>query len=190
MACGTMRPTKPIGPVRAVTVPVKTDPPTHPMKRSLLVETPRVDAQSSPSARTFHSLLRQKTIRQTGRRAVVSPRRLEYDGASKPPIIQRVIANDCINPAKFERNRMSAAQMLLTVMPARSNPSDDMRPPSDAMRTTAPRTTAAPTKAARQTAETPPNAFHPKQMARTAPREAPPATPSVYGSARDSRSSA
>src|SRR3954453_268965 len=181
IACGTMRPTKPIGPVRALPVPVSTEPLTQPNRRSLLVETPRVVAQSSPSARTFHSLLRQKTNRQTGRSTPVSPTRLEYDGASRPPIIQRVMAKDCINPARFDKNRTTAAQILFTVIPASSKPSEDMRPPSDAIRTTIPSTIAAPAKAARQTAETPPKAFYPKQMARTAPTEAPPDTPNVYG---------
>ncbi len=52
---------------------------------------------------------------------------------------------------------MTAAQMLFTVIPASSKPREDMRPPSEAMRTTKPRTAAAPSESreadARNTAE-------------------------------------
>src|SRR5690348_10807645 len=95
------------------------------------------------------------------------------------PINQRVIANDLRKPTMFEMKRIAAPHMLLMVTPASSSVIDDILPRPDAAATFSTSTTADPTQAAMLTPETGPAAPTPKQIASTAPSEAPPETPSV-----------
>ena len=65
-------PTKPIGPVKAVTAPVRIEPAIHPISSIRLGDTPRVAAQVSPTASRFHSRLYHQIARHTGVRIAVN----------------------------------------------------------------------------------------------------------------------
>ena len=74
---------------------------------------------------------------------------------------------------------MAARQMALIDTPASSSVKEDMRRPSEATPITRNRTRAAPANAASQMAGRWPASRQPKQMAATAPSDAPLETPSV-----------
>jgi hypothetical protein len=67
-----------------------------------------------------------------------------------PPINHRTIAKDWPKLAKFWKNRISAMQMLLSVMPAISRVNDDIRLLSEAIAMTRRSVRPAPVKEASQ----------------------------------------
>jgi len=93
----------------------------------------------------------------------------------------RSMANDCENVATLCRKRILAMAMLLMDTPASSSVNDDSLRRSKEIPSTTINVAAAPTNAASQTD------VQPRQIARTAPSAEPLETPSVYGSASESR---
>jgi hypothetical protein len=96
-----------------------------------------------------------------------------------PPISQRLIENDCANPAKQWTNSMSARHMLLMATPVNRRVNEDILLPCPAMPSTSIKTNPAPQKAPIHIAEIWPECRQPKQIAATAPSDAPLDTPSV-----------
>src|SRR5579862_809741 len=124
-----IRPTNPMGPVSAVTRPVRVDPATYPVIVSAVVDTPRDAAQSSPTASRFHCGAFMVTNKHTGTTAAASQPMVEYSTASSPPISHREIANDCEKVARLCRNMIIAKDMLFIVTPVNSSVNDDRRRP-------------------------------------------------------------
>src|SRR5664279_1876927 len=153
----------------------------YPIAVNRTVETPREAAQSSPTASKFHCGAYAITSALTPTTTTASQASVEYSTASSPPISQREIAKDCEKLARLWRKRITANAMLFIVTPVSSSVKDDSRRPSTAIPSTINRTRPAPTS------EATPVARHPRQIAITAPTDAPLETPSVYGSAKGSR---
>ena len=132
-------------------MPVRNDPIRYPDRISVGVETPRVAAQSSPTASRFHSRDFQNRYKTEGSTAAANQASVEYGTASMPPINQRTMANDWPKLAKLCKNRISAMQMLFSVMPAISSVNEDSRRLSDATAITRSNVNPAPNSDATQT---------------------------------------
>src|SRR5437868_15546166 len=113
------------------------------------------------------------TSAHTGSTAAASHPSVEYSTESRPPISQREIAKDCEKSARLCKNRITANAMLFMVTPVNSSVNDDNLRPSTDMPSTTSSTTAAPAS------EATPVARKPRQIAMTAPTDAPLETPSV-----------
>ena len=174
-----MSPRNPIGPVSAVTVPVSTLPATKPMIIVRVVATPRAAAHSSPTASRFQSRAFLAATATTVNTRAASQATVVYSTASIDPISQRSTANDWLKSAMLCRNRMAAEQTLLMVTPASRSVKEDILRPCEARAVTSRSAVSAPTKAASHTPDRIPDGRKPRQMAATAPSEAPPATPST-----------
>ena len=107
-----------------------------------------------------------------------------------PPISHLVTANDFSTPVRLETNKMDAPHILLMVTPASKRPIDDIRPALPETDTIKINTAAEPAQAATLTPEIPAMEVQPKKIAITAPKDAPPDIPRVYGLASGLRSSA
>src|SRR3954454_12159991 len=104
-----------MGPVRAVTAPVTTDPTRYPETISFPAGTPRAAAHSSPTASTFQLLACANVYNEAPRTSTAMLPSVVKLVDSIPPINQRVIAMDCPKVAALWRNRIPAIQMLLIV---------------------------------------------------------------------------
>src|SRR5678816_2771598 len=143
------------------------------MAVSRTVDTPRDAAQSSPTASKFHCGAHSITTALIPNTTPASHARVEYSTDSSPPMSQREIAKDCEKLARLCRNKMTAKAMLFIVTPVNSSVNDDSLRPSTAIPSTINSTSAAPASDAN------PVARNPRQIAITAPTDAPLETPNV-----------
>src|SRR5215510_8492721 len=183
-AWGTMRPTKPIGPTKATTVPVKRAAPRKMRRLRPRASTPSSVAPSSPRARRFRARAWPSTSQTPT--AVARVKMASWPGGigATLPSSQYITPPRRLASTIEMSTVIEAEKKMPTMTPARSSVCTGSPAPLEAMRYTASPAATAPAKpkAASPRASTTP-CPSPETWATTTPKAAPPETPRMEGSA-------
>jgi len=183
-ACGASRPTKPMGPATAATPAEAMPAPMAVQRRTWATSTPCPAAMSSPSPRGFKLRACRATSAAPGTANAANAPTDAQSAASSPPNSQRWNSASFHGEMKPLITMMAPPQTTPSVTPASKSVCAPVaeRRASDSTNPSAP---AAPSRASACDVFSGPSANHRNghMRAKNAPRLAPPAMPSVQGSA-------
>ncbi len=182
--CGTRRPTKPMIPETETEIAASSEPVTRSINVTILVFTPRLDADRSPREIRLRSLAKKSVIMKPATRKISIRHVSNHVLDAKLPISQKIMTETC-SSAEYFKKLIPAESMAPTMIPDKIRLLEDSLPmdflPEEEKKITKKSVEHAPVKAKSGTETIAIPKF--KKIAIQAPNAAPAEIPSVYGSA-------